>query len=352
MIVVFAHDSGTDPLSCPGRFGIWALRRDPEGEWDEAPQCIDADGCAPATTTAHHPRIAVDSEGNALVVWQQSNPGAGTAEVWGARYNPDSGWITADAVADGEPISQRPEIAMDVRGDALIVWEQVDDTQRSSVWSKRVDADGNFRTEEPLERRDDSDAFDVQVAVNSDGYAVAVWQQKSEALAEILANRYDPVSEEWETRPTRIDPGHDNDPERPQVSLNDAGDAVVAWAVAGFRGSIWSSRARKSGDWEPAIRIGPLGLGSARQPQVAANDQGDVIAVWTQFDGEVDSIWFNQYAEAQGWGISGPVERSRERARGPKVALDPRGNPLVVWVSGELRGIDILASRLVTPVPE
>ena len=365
VIVVFAQDASatTSPNECVEEFSIWAVRRTPDGVWGR-PECIqDVAGCLGAGglalgRDASNPQLAMDSEGNALVVWQVSNVEAQTAKLWRNRYVAGRGWNSPLEFFDLPPISQRPQVAMDANGDALIVWEQVDDTGYSSVSARWVRAQGDVESPEPLERFQDGHALDPQVAVNAAGEAIAVWKQQrtEDGLFEIWANHYDPASAEGWAGAEALDSGPDGNAERPQVAINDAGDAVAVWTIAGFRGRVWSNRYQVHGGWRVATPIGPLGLGSARLPQVAVNHAGWAVAVWVQFDGAKDNIWSSRYIPGQGWVSRGPVvEHEEVHGTGPQLVLDLEGNALVAWINGPYPHSDIYSARLFTQpleVPE
>ena len=76
---------------------------------------------------AYDPKVAVDSAGNAVVVWFQSNP----AQIYFARYIAESSlWIGAEKIL-GQPSNNGfyPQVAVDTAGNATAVWYQFDGTR-------------------------------------------------------------------------------------------------------------------------------------------------------------------------------------------------------------------------------
>ena len=76
---------------------------------------------------AYDPKVAVDSAGNAVVVWYQSNP----AQIYFARYIAESSlWIGAEKIL-GQPSNDGfyPQVAVDTAGNATAVWQQSDGTR-------------------------------------------------------------------------------------------------------------------------------------------------------------------------------------------------------------------------------
>lgn len=84
---------------------------------------------------AGDPRVAFDTAGNALAVWTQ---GDGTRyNIWANRYTAGSGWGTAQLIeTDNASDAGNPQIAIDTAGNALAVWEQFDGT-RYNIWANR-----------------------------------------------------------------------------------------------------------------------------------------------------------------------------------------------------------------------
>jgi hypothetical protein len=79
--------------------------------------------------------IAFDVRGNALAVWEQSD---GTHDsVWASRYTEAAGWsapVMIGHAANGDAVG--PQIAIDANGNAVAVWGQADSTQGyNQVWS-------------------------------------------------------------------------------------------------------------------------------------------------------------------------------------------------------------------------
>jgi len=83
------------------------------------------------STTTNHSRIAVDSSGNALAVWQQFD--GSRINIWANRYVVGSGWLVAELIeTDNIGHAQFPQIAVDALGNALAVWQQSDGTRENS----------------------------------------------------------------------------------------------------------------------------------------------------------------------------------------------------------------------------
>jgi hypothetical protein len=92
---------------------------------------------SPPAGDAAEPWVDIDSHGNALTVWAQSD-GTHTA-IWANRYVAGTGWSTAAPIeTDTTGDAATPSVAMDGNGAALAVWDQVN-AGRDNIWANRFD---------------------------------------------------------------------------------------------------------------------------------------------------------------------------------------------------------------------
>ncbi len=111
------------------RYNLWSKRYVPGTGW-EAPQLIETDN----TSGVQSPQVAMDGNGNAVVVW--TNYG----RLWSNRYVLGAGWGTAQLVeTDNTGSAHNPSVAMDGNGNAVVAWEQYDGTMYN-LWSNRWQA--------------------------------------------------------------------------------------------------------------------------------------------------------------------------------------------------------------------
>jgi hypothetical protein len=84
------------------------------------------------------PQIAVDVNGNAFVVWQQE--ARRRFNVWSNWYFPDTGWATAQLLEQMGFYSVDPQIAVDPSRHAHAVWRQgLDNEGLSNVATNRFE---------------------------------------------------------------------------------------------------------------------------------------------------------------------------------------------------------------------
>jgi hypothetical protein len=355
-LVAFLQEEALDDGE---RLTVWAVRYQ-NGEWGPA-RCIQSreedrfcSAIAAVETASPFPRVAVNDEGNAVVVWVQQRNDSSTG-IFINRSTFGGSWGDAKPVVPTQIADMAaPGVGIDPSGNVTVVWEQLDG-EVSSIWAIRFPAQGASGTPAALEFDNEGDARDPQVAVDSAGNAIAVWRQREtqDARFQIYANRYPASDGRWRD-PTPIGVTEAGDAGKPQLAMSDDGSAVVVWAQSnGDLVGVWSNRFSPDLDWEGPTPIGPLDLGPARLPQVASSPSGDAVAVWVQFDGRQESIWSNRYAPDRGWATSVALEKDDARASGPHVAVDPDGNAVAIWTlqKGDLSESDVLSSRLLVTDP-
>jgi len=69
----------------------------------------------------------MDGSGNTTVVWTQAG------SIWTNRYTAGVGWGAAISISIGGTSVTEPQIVVDSNGDAVAVWQQLDGTQ--NIWA-------------------------------------------------------------------------------------------------------------------------------------------------------------------------------------------------------------------------
>jgi dipeptidyl aminopeptidase/acylaminoacyl peptidase len=153
-----------------------------DGDWGAA-ELIETDNAG----GTYLPQIAFDSSGNAIAVWYQSD---GTVyNIWANRFDGTS-WGTAELIeADNAGHALMPQIAIDSSGNAIAVWYQSDGT-RDNIYANRFNGT-SWGTAELIEADNAGNVDYPQIAFDSSGNAIAVWKQSDGTRYNIWANRFD-----------------------------------------------------------------------------------------------------------------------------------------------------------------
>ena len=154
--------------------------------------------------------------------------------------------------------------------------------------------DGTWGTASPIETGDSGDGTGPQIAIDSTGNGLLVWEGYDGTRINIWANRYVPGTG-WDT-PAPIETDDSGDANNPQVAVDADGNAIAVWHQSdGIRDNIWANRYVPGTGWGTAELIETDNAGSASPPQVAVDSSGNAIAVWDQWDGTRYNIWANRF---------------------------------------------------------
>ena len=200
------------------------------GSWS-LPQDLD-DNISPDNINAYRPQVAMDESGNAIVVWQQRVSSLRQVVMLEYRQGKWSNFNYPEPVSPfGRNSDYQVQLAMDPDGAALIVWRQYDGANwqiykaeyRNGTWNRPADAGDNISP-------DGQDAEKPQVAMDANGSALIVWRQYDGANWRIYKSEYRFAS--W-THPADLTAdgigpaGRDAD--SPRAAMSPAGDALIAW---------------------------------------------------------------------------------------------------------------------------
>lgn len=287
------------------------------------------------TNNAENPQIAINKNGHAVVVWQHND------NIYANRFTPSSGWGTPELIETDTGQAKDPQIAIDDEGNAIAVWVQNDGN--FSIYANRFKSStGNWGTAELIENKD-FEAQKPQIAINGNGDAIVVWSHYKGGYSDIYANRFTSSTGNW-VGEVNIESGT-GDAQMPQVAIDSAGNAIAVWhQYDGSHWNIYANRFTPSGGWVEAETI-ESGTGNAYEPHIAIDAAGNAIAVWYQHDGTINSIYANRFTPTSGWGSAELIELGVHNVDHPRVAIDGNGNAIAVWTQFDGSRWSVYANR-------
>lgn len=190
----------------------------------------------------------------------------------------DLQWRTPQDLA---AIAYSPEFAVSPQGTAVAVWVGWDGSN-TRIQAAARPMGGSFGPPQFIAAAN-QDTESPHVAIDPQGNAVAVW---SVHLAnDRIQAAFRPAGDSTSFGPqATISAGgafaYDSD-----VSMDDQGNAHAIWA----RGNLIETSMRPAGSSSSFGPVSTLSAGAAGayafEPQIAAQPNGDAVAVWTRFDG-------------------------------------------------------------------
>ncbi len=268
-------------------------------------------------------------------------------KTWGAKMQVETG-------VAGDSSSQ--QIAVDASGNAIAVWmQQYTDASNGvhfDIWANRYTMGTGWGTPELLETGTGF-AMLPQIAMSANGNAMAVWKQYSSASNSdtILARRYT-AGAGWSGAET-ISSGSGSATD-PQIAVDANGNALAVWSQQdGAYYSIYANSYR-NGLWGTAVTIETDNNGNATRPQVAFDANGNALAVWAQSNGVVTHVWANRYATSifvvGSWATARMIETVNSgNAEIPQLAVDPNGNAMAIWLKWDGTRYNLWANRFTVP---
>jgi hypothetical protein len=176
------------------------------------------------------------------------------------------------------------------------------------------------------------DAFEPQVAVDSSGNSLMVWTRSDGTNLRIQA-RFRAADGTWGATATISQAGRDA--YQPQVAFDSNGNAIAVWTqFDGIFGRIHAAFRPTGGSFGGDQIISPAGA-DANAPQIAIDSTGNAVAVWYRFDGTFDRIQAAVRPANGSFGAVQTLSAPGQEAFEPRVAAGPNAdaNAAAVWTA-------------------
>ncbi len=174
------------------------------------------------------------------------------------------------------------------------------------------------------------------IAMNSMGNAVAAWSRTvgKAAIEEVWASVYNHSSRVW--APTLKISGSGS-AENPQVVIDSEGNAILIWEE-GFPTQIRYCTLNPNGIWAPDLTSAPNIISASKNAQTFAqigmDDAGNALVVWMEFYHGKEHIHSAQKLINMPWAFLGTVSPDDQNAiliPSKSFASNPSGSAAVVW---------------------
>ena len=234
---------------------------------------------------AENAKVALSSNGTALAVWRESNPGDNNYSMKAARYAPATGWGTPESIETlfTNVTDAMPAVAIDAQGNGIAMWQQGNNNtvyyniyRAGTGWQGAVEVTG--QTNQLGTAR-------IELVMTPDGRAVAAWSGGSR-FAALNTMQYNPASG-W-TAPVEVDNYNINR----TLQMDNNGNAVMVYSpdIVGKPSPIFDLVTRSltfGGQWSAATLV-ETGAGevddSRSRSQFAMNPSGQGVLIWSQDD--------------------------------------------------------------------
>jgi hypothetical protein len=264
--VVTWSGEGQDAVGKLDDWGVWARRFSfTTGNALDPRQVLVNTATAKTQEAAD---VAIDPLGNYFIVWRSEQQDGGAWGLYGQRYfasgTRNGGEIHLNKDTYGATMN--PRIAMDTAGNAIVVWAGLrDDSYSQHVYYRRILAGGSFLDAHEQIADDDRGWNEknlvspltttylkqqASVAVSADGHVLIAWSAFGQDMANetaprddgIFAHMFDPghmtspgVTEHYRTGETqplgvfRVNNVTAGDQDAPEVAMDGEGNYVAVW---------------------------------------------------------------------------------------------------------------------------
>jgi hypothetical protein len=213
--------------------------------WREAPLLADDNEWG---AFDHHE--VTDAQGHTLAVWEQFD--GQRFNIWANRKAPGQGWGVAQLLeTDNAGSAYNPKVAVDSLGNAVAVWQQYDGA-RLRIAANHYMVGTGWSQAVWIDTTNSREAHAPQVRFDSQGNAIAVWQHKEGERTRIVANRM--VAHAWgQAAPIENGNGYAS---APHLTHDAQGHLVALWQLQGTQGlSMQASRYLDGAGWSGAKRV-------------------------------------------------------------------------------------------------
>ncbi|HLP98856.1 MAG TPA: hypothetical protein VK149_10460 [Sideroxyarcus sp.] len=134
------------------------------------------------------PEIAAHKNGDLFAAWNAME-GRNDSKIWAKHYVPGQGWGVSKLINDANAASDQMQLAVDSLGNAIIVWRQYGDSSYN-IWANRYDVAKGWGEAVLIDVDKAKEARDPKIGFDSSRNAISVWSKWNGRSNAIYANRY------------------------------------------------------------------------------------------------------------------------------------------------------------------
>jgi Divergent InlB B-repeat domain len=281
---------------------------------------------------ARNPAVAIDPNGNAVVLWQQTLIG-GEQVIESSSRQAGGAWASAEEISSGLGVAETPSVTITATGTVVAGWVVVagGESHVSGV-SKEL---GGAWTPELAISESSTTTEAPQIEIDVSGEAFIVWSRFEAGFLIAEVARRTPGG--FWAQPEPISSGGQS-AQGARIAVDPAGDAVAVWRTPEGGGNASLEAATLTGgSWRAPTRISPTGT-EIEAPSVAIGPAGVAEVTWSAWN-EATHV-YESHAAHMGprgiWKAAIALSHLGKEALGPHVRISRSGHVIVVWVSVEI----------------
>lgn len=232
------------------------------------------------------PTVAIDTNGNAMVLWSQAGPTAGVFLANAARYDTRSrNWsANTQLVADTNVSSSVGQFAFDAAGNAIATMSLQTPQSTGSIHVIRYTAASNSWGKAELMAPTYTNST---LSIDAAGNALLVWRTDSGTTDHgVASRRYQPSTGSWAKLPDVPTNAAIIATTNLPLAFDPAGNAVTSWVSYGpnsINHSLYTMRYNAAaGQWAAPVLI-TSGDPAIGQPTLTTDQSGQAMLLWPQY---------------------------------------------------------------------
>ncbi len=327
-----------------------------------------------STAFQGYPAVAMDDLGRFVVVWESegsSGSDTGSRSIQAQRFDSDGslagGEIQVNSYTTGAQFL--PAVVSGHQGGFIVVWNSVGssgtDASAASIQAQRFDATGNaLGTQFQVNSYTTGPQYSPAVGMDGEGAFVIAWHSFGSGGTDtdessVQAQRYD-ASGVVSGQQFQVNTYTTSGQFAPAVGVAETGQFVVVWGSSGSSGtdtSYSSSQAQRFAADGAALgaqfQVNTYTPGYQHDVSLAMNGRGELVVTWGSLGSSgTDTESFSIQAErrdANGAALEGEFQvnsYTTSMQGGSAVAIDGKGNFVIVWESFGSTGTDTSLSSI------
>jgi hypothetical protein len=300
------------------------------------------------------PAVARDADGDFVVVWESADDGDGYG-IFGQRYNAGGqavgGEFQVNAATSND--QRTPDVAMEADGDFVVVWQSDGhDGDGLGVYGQRYSSAGVKQGGEfQVNVTTTGDQSQPSVAVDAEGNFVVAWQSDPSGADEEVVARVYHTTGAAQTAEIAVNTTTAGGQTAPAVATDASGNFLVAWQSADADGSGVFARCFDAAGTAACAEF-PVNATTANaqdSPAIAAEAGGAFMVAWESLaqDGDGETIVarrFDAGGTPQGGEFTVNTTTAGDQSR-PAVAAAAAGGFVVGWQSADGSGLGVYAQH-------
>jgi hypothetical protein len=318
-----------------GENGIWVAQFSKHQGWGQ-PMRIDK---TTVGQVGNPPSVAINEHGDAIVAWPVYNfTSSPLSTVWSSYYDHNHGWDEPVTIQDDAADAYSPLVVIDKQGNAIAIWNQTNpDYDRTNIYSNYFEKGKGWTHSKIIQSDNSVLSIANSLTINEEGTAVAMWSQYdlSEGNPQTgLVTRYFRKSKGWQPSEfvTHEDAGS------PSIALNEKGDSMAAWTVLNPETRQYNVRAslhQARGKWGESQAIQSDPYVNSGSTQIALDNKDNALLIWlgeeySYFGSNTIDVYSNHYTKGSGWSTDEMVDEAAAYTK-PQLAMDEHDNAIALW---------------------